>query len=150
MLYFFKLFFIIFIFIFSFTNQSHSNEFDKVSACAGVVMGEGSSLLRDAKDEQGFSDSFVLGISAYYGEGLKRNRSQEDIEISESIISSNLDKIYLKQEWTAEVYEEVINCYRMLSLKILENSELIKNNLEMINQYIKKYKERFRRLISAS
>ena len=30
-----------------FIKQSYSNEFDNVSACAGVVMGEGATELRD-------------------------------------------------------------------------------------------------------
>ena len=40
--------------------------------------------------------------------------------IAENIIASNVDKIYMQPEWTADVYEEVIRCYRILGLKVLE------------------------------
>ena len=134
---------------FIFLKQSYSNEFDNVSACAGVVMGEGATELRDLQNEENFDDAFELAIKAFYGEGLSKRRSEEDIVIAENIIASNVDKIYMQPEWTAEVYEEVIRCYRILGLKVLEKSNLIKNNINMINQYINKYKSRLKRMINA-
>ena len=137
------------IIFFIFIKQSYSNELDNVSACAGVVMGEGATELRDLQNEENFDDAFELAIKAFYGEGLSKRRSEEDIVIAENIIASNVDKIYMQPEWTAEVYEEVIRCYRILGLKVLEKSNLIKNNINMINQYINKYKSRFKRIINA-
>ena len=134
---------------FLFFKQSYPNEFDNVSACAGVVMGEGATELRDLQNEENFDDAFELAIKAFYGEGLSKRRSEEDIVIAENIIASNVDKIYMQPEWTAEVYEEVIRCYRILGLKVLEKSNLIKNNINMINQYINKYKSRLKRMINA-
>ena len=69
--------------------------------------------------------------------------------IAENILASNVDKIYMQPEWTAEIYEEVIRCYRILGLKVLEKSDLIKNNIDMINQYLNKYKARLKRMIKA-
>ena len=137
------------ILFFIFIKQSYSNEFDNVSACAGVVMGEGATELRDLQNEENFDAAFELAIKAFYGEGLSKQRSEEDIVIAENIIASNVDKIYMQPEWTAEVYEEVIRCYRMLGLKVLEKSNLIKNNINMINQYVNKYKSRLKRMIKA-
>ena len=137
------------ILFFIFVKQSYSNEFDNVSACAGVVMGEGATELRDLQNEENFDAAFELAIKAFYGEGLSKQRSEEDIVIAENIIASNVDKIYMQPEWTAEVYEEVIRCYRMLGLKVLEKSNLIKNNINMINQYVNKYKLRLKRMIKA-
>ena len=134
---------------FIFIKQSYSNEFDNLSACAGVVMGEGATELRDLQNEENFDDAFELAIKAFYGEGLSKKRSEEDIVIAENIIASNVDKIYMQPEWTAEVYEEVIRCYRILGLKVLEKSNLIKKNINMINQYINKYKSRLKRMINA-
>ena len=141
--------FVITIIFFVFIKQSYSNEFDNVSACAGVVMGEGATELRDLQNEKNFDAAFELAIKAFYGEGLSKQRSKEDIVIAENIIASNVDKIYMQPEWTAEVYEEVIRCYRILGLKVLEKSNLIKNNINMINQYINKYKSRLKRMINA-
>lgn len=112
-------------------------------------MGEGATELRDLQNEENFDAAFELAIKAFYGEGLSKQRSEEDIVIAENIIASNVDKIYMQPEWTAEVYEEVIRCYRMLGLKVLEKSNLIKNNINMINQYVNKYKSRLKRMIKA-
>ena len=144
-----KFILIIFLVFFIFTKQSYSNEFDKISACAGVVMGDGAAELRDLKNEINFDNAFELAIKAFYGEGLTKPRSNEDIIIAESIIASNVDKIYIQPEWTAEVYEDVIRCYRILGLKVLEKSDLIKNNINMINKYLNKYKARLIRMINA-
>ena len=144
-----RVLFLIPIIFFIFIKQSYSNEFDNVSACAGVVMGDGATELRDLKNEENFDDAFELAIKAFYGEGLSKKRSEEDIVIAENIIASNVDKIYIQPEWTAEVYEEVIRCYRILGLKVLEKSNLIKKNINMINQYINKYKSRLKRMINA-
>ena len=134
---------------FIFSKQSYSNEFDNISACAGVVMGEGATELRDLQNEENFDDAFELAIKAFYGEGLSKKRSEEDIVIAENIIASNVDKIYMQPEWTAEVYEEVIRCYRILGLKVFKKLNLIKKNINMINQYINKYKSRLKRMINA-
>ena len=131
------------------SKQSYSNEFDNISACAGVVMGDGAAELRDLQNEINFDNAFELAIKAFYGEGLSNPRSKEDVTIAESILASNVDKIYMQPEWTAEVYEEVIHCYRILGLKVLEISDLIKKNIDMINRYINKYKARLKRIINA-
>jgi len=139
---------IIFVFL-TFIKQSYSNELDNISACAGVVLGDGATELRDRQNERNFDDAFELAIKAFYGEGLSKTRSNEDIVIAENIIASNVDKIYMQPEWTAEVYEEVIRCYRILGLKVFEKSNLIHKNIYMINQYINKYKARIKRMVNA-
>jgi len=144
-----KFILIIFLVSFIFSKKSYSNEFDNISACAGVIMGDGAAELRDLQNEINFDNAFELAIKAFYGEGLSKARSNEDIIIAESIIASNVDKIYMQPEWTAEVYEEVIRCYRILGLKVLEKSDLIKNNINMINKYLNKYKARLKRMINA-
>ena len=143
--------FLIMVFVLSiiFNRQSYSNEFDNISACAGVIIGDGASELRDLENEKNFDDAFALAIKAFYGEGLSENRTKEDILIAENIIASNVDKIYMQPEWTAEVYQEVIRCYRIIGLKVLEKSNIIKINLNMINQYLNKYKARLKRMINA-
>ncbi len=144
-----KFIIIVFFLVITFTKQSYSNEFDNISACAGVVIGDGASELRDLENEKNFDDAFELAIKAFYGEGLSESRSNEDIVIAENIIASNVDKIYMQPEWTAEVYQEVIRCYRVLGLKVLEKSSTIKMNINMINQYLNKYKARLKRMINA-
>ena len=140
---------IVFFLVITFTKQSYSYDFDNISACAGVVIGDGASELRDLENEKNFDDAFELAIKAFYGEGLSGNRSNEDIVIAENIIASNVDKINMQPDWTAEVYKEVIRCYRILGLKVLEKSVIIKMNINMINQYLNKYKARFKRMIKA-
>ncbi len=64
-------------------------------------------------------------------------------------MSSNVDTIYLSAEWTAEVYEEVLRCYRMLGLKILENAEYIEDGSKIIRKYENVYRDRIKRIIEA-
>ena len=50
---------IIFVFL-TFIKHSYSNELDNISACAGVVIGDGASELRDLENEKNFDDAFEL------------------------------------------------------------------------------------------
>ena len=54
----------------TFTKQSYSNELDNISACAGLVMGDGATELRERRNERNFDDAFELAIIVFYGEGL--------------------------------------------------------------------------------
>ena len=139
--------FIVFISLFS--NKSIANELDKVAACTGVVMGDGSVQLRDLNNEKNFNDAFKLAMTSFYGQALSKNYSKEDLALSEKIIGSNVDKIYLQKQWTAEVYNEVIRCYRMSGLKILEKSKYIKKGSKIIEKYVSRYKSIFKRMIKA-
>ena len=49
---------IIFLFSFIFSKQSYSNELDKISACAGVVMGDSATELSDLQNESNFDNAF--------------------------------------------------------------------------------------------
>ena len=49
---------IIFVFL-TFIKQSYSNEFDNISACAGVVIGDGASELRDLENEKNFEERLI-------------------------------------------------------------------------------------------
>ena len=56
---------IIFLISFIFSKQSYSNEFDNISACAGVVMGDGAAESRDLQNEKNFDNAFELAIKAF-------------------------------------------------------------------------------------
>ena len=128
--------------------QISANETDKTAACAGVVMGDGAVGVMD-HDEGNFDESFKLAFNAYYGHAFGADVSNEDAALHEQIMASNFDMIYLTGEWTFEVYNEVLRCYRFLGIKILENSKIIKKNAKIIKKYEDKYKERVRRLVNA-
>ena len=144
-----KIFIVILSLFFFLPYYSKANELDKTSACAGVVMGDGATNLREFNDENSFNDAFKIAMNAYYGQGFSQSYSDEDLQLSEQIMSSNIDKIYLAAEWTADVYEEVLRCYRMLGLKILENSEYIEDGSKTIKKYEEIYRNRVKRLIEA-
>ncbi len=58
---------IVVVFVFFLPCYSEANELDKTSACAGVVMGDGSVRLGDLNDEKSFNGAFKLVMNAYYG-----------------------------------------------------------------------------------
>ena len=86
-------------------------------------MVDGAAEVRDIQNEINFDNAVELAIKAFYSEGLSNPRNKEDITIAENILASNVDKIYMQPQRSAEVYEELIRCYRILVLKVLEKSD---------------------------
>ena len=59
--------------------------------------------------------------------------SQNDIQIADQILASNLDKViaaYNSETFDSEMYEEIVGCYRALSIQLLEAAQVIIDNQE--------------------
>ena len=57
--------------------------------------------------------------------------AQNDIQIADQILASNLDKViaaYNSETFDTEMYEEVVGCYRALSLQLLKAAQVIIDN----------------------
>ena len=107
-----------------------ANELDNVWACAGVVIGN-ASVDFSLGDQTGFDDGIKLGITAYVSEVFANNYSKNDIAIADKILASNTDKIINAantQTFDETIFEEVIKCYRMLSILVMKNADIIKIN----------------------
>ena len=117
-----KRFTLLVLLIVPFTNHLKAQNMDQVASCAGVVIGNASV---DNIAYYSYLPS-VMGVTALL------NSSQEDRQFTETILSSNIDKIiiaYNNDNYDNNLYEEVVGCYRMLGTVLLKPE--IQADLEM-------------------
>ena len=146
-----KLFFFLILNLLINTKILTANELDNVGACAGVVIGN-ASVDFSLGDQTGFDDGIKLGITAYVSQVFANNYSKNDIAIADKILASNTDKIINAantQTFDETIFEEVIKCYRMLSILIMKNADTIKINSKKINNIINQRNKLLRRMLSA-
>ena len=87
-------------------------------------------------DEQSFDVATNIAYSAYLSEVFSGGYQQNDLQIADQILGGNVDKIinaHNSENFTAEVYEEVVACYRMLAKQLIERAEKIINNQDRWN-----------------
>ena len=148
---FLKLFFFLILNFVINTKILTANELDNVGACAGVVIGN-ASVDFSLGDQKGFDDGIKLGITAYVSEVFASNYNKNDIAIADKILASNTDKIINAantQTFDETIFEEVIKCYRMLSILVMKNAVIIKTNSKKINNIINQRNKLLRRMLSA-
>ena len=146
-----KLFFFLILNIAINTKILTASELDNVGACAGVVIGN-ASVDFSLGDQKGFDDGIKLGITAYVSQVFANNYSKNDIAIADKILASNTDKIINaanSQTFDETIFEEVIKCYRMLSILVMKNADTIKINSKKINNIINQRNKLLRRMLSA-
>ena len=148
---FLKLFFFLILNFVINTKILTANELDNVGACAGVVIGN-ASVDFSLGDQKGFDDGIKLGITAYVSQVFANNYSKNDIAIADKILASNTDKIINAantQTFDETIFEEVIKCYRILSILVMKNADVIKINSKKINNIINQRNKLLRRMLSA-
>ena len=148
---FLKLFFFLILNLAINTKILTANELDNVGACAGVVIGN-ASVDFSLGDQKGFDDGIKLGITAYVSQVFANNYSKSDIAIADKILASNTDKIINAantQTFDETIFEEVIKCYRILSILVMKNADIIKINSKKINNIINQRNKLLRRMLSA-
>ena len=148
---FLKLFFFLILNLLINTKILTANELDNVGPCAGVVIGN-ASVDFSLGDKKGFDDGIKLGITAYVSQVFANNYSKNDIAIADKILASNTDKIINAantQTFDETIFEEVIKCYRMLSILVMKNADTIKVNSKKINNIINQRNKLLRRMLSA-
>ena len=146
-----KLFFFLILNLAINTKILTANELDNVGACAGVVIGN-ASVDFSLGDQKGFDDGIKLGITAYVSEVFANKYNKNDIAIADKILASNTDKIINAantQTFDETIFEEVIKCYRMLSILVMKNAATIKTNSKKINNIINQRNKLLRRMLSA-
>ena len=146
-----KLFFFLILNLAINTKILTASELDNVGACAGVVIGN-ASVDFSLGDQKGFDDGIKLGITAYVSQVFANNYSKNDIAIADKILASNTDKIINaanSQTFDETIFEEVIKCYRMLSILVMKNADTIKVNFKKINNIINQRNKLLRRMLSA-
>ena len=128
-----------------------ANQLDNVGACSGVVIGN-AAVDFSLGDQNSFDDGIKLGITAYLSEVFAKNYTKDDVVIADKILASNTDKIINAantQTFNETIFEEVIKCYRMLSILVMKNADTIKINSKKINNIINQRNKLLRRMLSA-
>ena len=107
--------------------KAETERLDNIAACAGVVIGNGA-IDFFMGNEQLFDDAADVAYSAYLSLVFSSEHSQDDLQVADQILGGNLDKVinaYNSETFDNELYEEIVGCYRVLSLQILSASETI-------------------------
>ena len=77
---------------------------------------------------------------------------QDDLQVADKILGGNVDKIinaHNTENFTADVYEEVVACYRALSKQLIEGAETIINNQSKWNDLKNTSIETLKRMLRA-
>ena len=121
--------FLVLLFFCSFA-KAQTKKLDNLAACAGVVVGNGAVDF-SLGDEQSFDVAANIAYSAYLSEVFSGTYQQSDLQVADQILGANADKIinaHNSENFTADVYEEVVGCYRALAKQLIEGAETIINN----------------------
>ena len=107
--------------------KAQTEKLDNLAACAGVVIGNGAVDFY-LGDEQSFDVAADIAYSAYLSEVFSGGYQQNDLQVADQILGGNVDKIinaHNSENFTADVYEEVVACYRALAKQLMEGAETI-------------------------
>ena len=135
----------------SFAPKPKANELDNAAACSGVVLGN-ASIDYSLGDEASFNEGVSLAITAYLSEVLRSSSAKEDIAIADQILATNTDKIINAantETFDANVYEEVVKCYRKVASLLLKNRQIIEQNSDKIDMLITQRMKLLKRILSA-
>ena len=127
--------FLVLLFLNSFA-KAQTEKLDNLAACAGVVIGNGAVDFY-LGDEQSFDVAANIAYSAYLSEVFSGGYQQNDLQVADQILGGNVDKIinaHNSENFTADVYEEVVACYRALAKQLMKEAETILNNQNKWNE----------------
>jgi hypothetical protein len=103
-------------------------------------------------DEDSFNEGVSLAITAYLSEVLSSSSAGEDIAIADQILATNTDKIINAantETFDANVYEEVVKCYRSVASLLLKNRKIIEQHSDQIDKLINQRIKLLKRILSA-
>ena len=142
--------FLVLLFLSSFA-KAQTEKLDNLAACAGVVIGNGAVDFY-LGDEQSFDVAANIAYSAYLLEVFSGGYQQTDLQVADQILGGNVDKIinaHNSENFTADVYEEVVGCYRTLAKHLMEGAETIINNQSQWNELKNTSIETLKRMLRA-
>ena len=142
--------FLVLLFLNSFA-KAQTEKLDNLAACAGVVIGNGAVDFY-LGDEQSFDVAVNIAYSAYLSEVFSGGYQQNDLQVADQILGGNVDKIinaHNSENFTADVYEEVVACYRALAKQLMKEAETILNNQNKWNELKNTSIETLKRMLRA-
>ena len=131
--------------------KAQTEKLDNLAACAGVVIGNGAVDFY-LGDERSFDVAANIAYSAYFSEIFSGGYQQNDLQVADQILGGNVDKVinaHNSENFTADVYEEVVACYRALAKQLMEGAETIINNQSKWNELKNTSIETLKRMLRA-
>ena len=131
--------------------KAQTEKLDNLAACAGVVIGNGAVDFY-LGDEQSFDVAANIAYSAYLSEVFSGGYQQNDLQVADQILGGNVDKIinaHNSENFTADVYEEVVACYRALAKQLMKEAETILTNQNKWNELKNTSIETLKRMLRA-
>ena len=131
--------------------KAQTEKLDDLAACAGIVIGNGAVDFY-LGDEQSFDVAANIAYSAYLSEVFSGGYQQNDLQVADQILGGNVDKIinaHNTENFTSDVYEEVVGCYRALAKQLIEGAETIINNQSKWNELKNTSIETLKRMLRA-
>ena len=131
--------------------KAQTEKLDNLAACAGVVIGNGAVDFY-LGDEQSFDIAANIAYSAYLSEVFSGGYQQNDLQVADQILGANVDKIinaHNSENFTSDVYDEVVGCYRALPKQLMAGIETIINNQSKWNELKNTSIETLKRMLRA-
>ena len=131
--------------------KAQTEKLDNLAACAGVVIGNGAVDFY-LGDEQSFDIAANIAYSAYLSEVFSGGYQQTDLQVADQILGGSVDKIIMAhntENFTADIYEEVVGCYRTLAEQLMDGAEIIINNRSKWNELKNTSIETLKRMLRA-
>ena len=134
-----------------------ANNIDKVANCGGLVVGN-AAVDYIYGSEQAFTDGIKVAYYAYVptlnGVASLLNYSDEDRAFADQIFSSNIDKVinaYNNENYDTALYEEIVGCYRMLGLVLIDPATqyYLKDSKDVVDAKIEKTINNLKRIFDA-
>ena len=123
-------FFILLTLLWNSSATANTDRLDDLAACTGVVIGNGA-IDFIMGDEESFDSASNIAYTAYLSEVFTGAYEQNDLQIADQILGSNLDKViasYNSDTFDSALYEEIVGCYRKLSEQLLAGAAIIIEN----------------------
>ena len=131
--------------------KAQTERLDNLAACTGVVIGNGAVDFY-LGDEQSFDVAANIAYSAYLSEVFSGGSQQNDLQVADQILGGNVDKVinaHNSENFSADVYEEVVACYRALAKQLMGEAETIINNQSKWNEVKNTSIETLKRMLRA-
>ena len=153
-----KTFMLLTILIGTFSHNIKANYMDKVATCAGLVVGN-AAVDYIYGSEQAFNDAIKV---AYYalvptvnGVGALVSFTDEERAFTDKITSANIDKViiaYNNGNYDTALYEEVVGCYRMLAVVLIDplTQLYLKDSKDVVDAKIEKTIKNLKRILDAA
>ena len=136
---------------FSFASPSHAASLDDIAACAGTIIGNGAIDFSNGQKEA-LTEAAEIAYAPYLARVIQERPPRSETALADKILASSIDTIIGKANantFNTDTYEQVIGCYRLISIETLKRLDTIKANESKIRSLSEKALQRMRRVLSA-